>query len=439
MFSRHFVARSRTRTYAAMALVVVCCFSACCFSVATCVGDDLPAGMQRVSGKYVDIVTDMPVDDTIRELPAVFDAAVPMWCKAFGVRLEDVSDWHAQAHIMRARERFVRSGLLPSSLPQFPYGFQWGNDLWVAEQATPYYHRHLLLHEGTHWFMSRHFGNNGPPWLMEGLAEWYGTHRWDGEKLELGIVPATKEEVPGWGRITVIQQQLADGIAPSLETILRYGSTAHQDAEAYAWSWAAILFLKHHPDSRDAFQELFDQPMRPDQSMTRWYFRRLKTRWPRIRAAWNAVLSDLEYGFDVTRPMVQLSVSPKLIPEKTQLKIDAAQTWQATGYRVKTGDKFSIAARGEFVLGESKRPWRSYADGVTIEYYRGNPLGQLTLSVMSPIAREPEAVEITRITSIGANSSWTAKASGEVFLRVNERVGGLSDNRGHLDVEIRRQ
>ncbi|GAB5402111.1 MAG: hypothetical protein Aurels2KO_03420 [Aureliella sp.] len=395
--------------------------------------------MQLVSGKYVDIVTDMPMDDTIRSLPAVFDAAVPIWCKAFGVELDEVSDWHARAYIMRARERFVRSGLLPNHLPQFPYGFQWGNELWVAEQATAYYHRHLLLHEGTHWFMSRHFGNNGPPWLMEGLAEWYGTHRWDGENLSVGVVPATKQEVPGWGRITVIQQQLADGIAPSLETILRYGGTAHQDAEAYAWSWAAILFLKHHPDSRQAFHELFSQPMRPDQSMTRWYFRRLRTRWPRIRAAWNAVLSDLEYGFDPTQSMVQLSVSPKPIPAVANVQVDAAQTWQATGYRVEPGDAFSIRALGEFVLGETSKPWKSFADGVTIEYYRGNPLGQLTLAVMSPITREPDAANATEITSIGSSTDWTAKAAGEIFLRVNERVGGIKDNRGHLNVEIRRQ
>ncbi len=31
--------------------------------------------------------------------------------------------------------------------------------------------------------MSRKFGGLGPPWLAEGMAEWLGTHRWDGQHL----------------------------------------------------------------------------------------------------------------------------------------------------------------------------------------------------------------------------------------------------------------
>lgn len=408
---------------------------ACCHAVAAGQGE-LPPGMHRISGKYVDVITDMPLDDALRELPKVFDAAVPHWCAAFDVDIDRVSQWRAQAYVMRSRERFLRTGLLPDNLPQFPYGFQWGNNLWISEQVTDYYHRHLLIHEGTHWFMSRHFGNNGPPWLMEGLAEWYGTHRWDGESLAVGVVPSSKNEVPGWGRISVIQQQLSDGIAPPLETILRYGSTAHRDAEAYAWSWAAVLFLKHHPDSREVFKDLLEQPMRPDQTMTRWFFRRIKTRWPRLRAEWNATITDLEYGFDVAKPMAKLSVSPLALATEQEIAISAQQTWQATGIKVEAGQRLSIRASGEFVVGKTTKPWRCLPDGVTIEYYRGQPLGSLMLTVMSPLEKEPDAANLIDMVKVGSQLDWKATSSGEVFFRVNERSSGLADNSGSLQVRV---
>ncbi len=212
----------------------------------------LPEGFQRIEGKYIDVITDLPIDDEIRSLPVVFDAAMPLWCEEFDMRIEEVKDWHVEAFIMLRRDEFKRAGFIPKILPEFPYGFQYQNQVWVMEQPSAYYRRHLLLHEGTHWFMNRKYSQHGPPWLMEGTAEWLATHRWDGQTLTLGIIPKTKNEVEYWGRISLIQQQLSDGVAPSLEEILRYSDTAHQNVEAYAWSWAAVIFLKNHPDTAKA-------------------------------------------------------------------------------------------------------------------------------------------------------------------------------------------
>lgn len=419
----------------ATALFVLSSFTLC--ATVTSAQDDLPPQFKTLDGRYVRIVTDMPLDDDLRQLPALFDAAVPQWCREFGVGPAKVKDWKVTAYMMRARERFVQAGLLPTHLPQFPYGFQWGDEVWVSEQPTSYYHRHLLLHEGTHWFMSKYFGNNGPPWLMEGLAEWYGTHRWlpDSGELQMGVIPKTNLEVPGWGRITLIQRQLEDGIAPSLELILRYGSKAHQDAEAYAWSWAAVVFLKHHPDSRDVFERLLKQPMRPDMSMTRWLFQRLKQRWPRLRAQWQATLSDLEYGFDLKRRMVELSRSAA--PNDTvKLKVAANATWQPTGIYVQRGDRAKISANGRCIVGRSRRDWESGPEGVTIEYYRGRPLGQLVLTTLEPLVKEPDYSVAPVLRAVGRKLDWIATSPGEIMLRINERIGGLDDNSGHLDVSI---
>lgn len=419
-------------------LTALVLFSGICLS--TCVGaDDLPEGFQRLKGKYVDVITDLPIDAEIRSLPAVFDAAVPRWCEEFDMDLEDVADWHVEAFIMLRRDEFQKAGFIPSKLPAFPYGFQFGNQVWVVEQPSPYYRRHLLLHEGTHWFMNRKYGDHGPPWFMEGTAEWLGTHRWDGKNLTMGIVPKTKVEVEYWGRISLIQQQLTDGVAPSLEEILRYDSKAHQNVEAYAWSWAAVIFLKNHPDTSQAFNELLEQKMTSDQTLTRWLFRKLQSQWPQIRREWNAMLTELEYGYDPGNGMLAVSRLAKPIGEKpVTLMLAANRTWQTPNVKIAEGDTIIIEANGEYSVGDNPKPWRCQPAGVTLEYYRGEPLGKLMMTVSGTLDKEQYSQPI-EVIAVGEQLKYTAKHDGELHFRINESNSGLGDNSGKVTVTILKQ
>ncbi len=398
---------------------------------------DLPPGFQRVTGEYIDVITDMPLSDDLQELPAVFDAAVPLWCAEFGVDLKDVKTWHVEAFIMLDRERFEAAGFIPDEVPKFPYGFQYGNQVWVTEQPSAYYRRHLLIHEGTHWFMNRRFLNNGPPWLMEGIAEWLGTHRWEDGKLTLGIIPRDRQDVPYWGRISVIQNQLAEGTAPSLETILRYGNTAHQQAEAYAWSWAVVLFLKHHPDTSKFFQRLLQQPMRSDGTMTRWLFVRMRDRWPNVRQDWIAYVTELEYGYDLTRGMLRTSTASDLLGnEEVKMVIEADRSWQPAGVRVTANTTLNITAEGTYTVGQQPSPWICEPDGVTLEYYRGEPLGKLMMGVIAPIDEESPVSSLLSVIPIGRGGTITVPRDGQLFFRINETNGGLADNSGQLTIVI---
>ena len=398
---------------------------------------ELPNGFIRLEGTYVDVITDLPVDDELLELPKVFDLAMPRWCEIFDMTLEEVQDWHVEAHVMLDRDRFASAGLIPEHLPNFPYGFQFGNQLWLVEQPSTYYRRHLLLHEGTHWFMSRKYGQYGPPWLMEGMAEWLGTHRWSSGKLEMGIIPATKTEVPYWGRITLIQEQYAEGLAPSLESILRYGSTAHQQVEAYAWSWAAVLFLSNHPTTKEHFAALLRQPMKSDLTLTRWLYGRLRTQFPSLRQDWSAFLSELEYGYDPTSGMLVTSRnSPLLSNEPKQVTVRASGSWQSAGVSVAAGTLLHLAAAGEYSVGQVPRPWVCQPDGVTLEYYHRQPIGKLMLALATPLSQEPQFTPNLEIFPVGSQADLSAPHDGELFFRVNESNGGLLDNQGLIQVTI---
>lgn len=417
--------------------IVLILWNACWMSATGAQLRELPAGFERVTGEYIDVITDMPLNDELRALPQVFDAAMPQWCEEFGVALEEVATWRVEAFIMLDRGRFEMAGFIPEDVPNFPFGFQYRNQVWVAEQPSEYYRRHLLLHEGTHWFMNRRYGDHGPPWLMEGMAEWLGTHRWDGSQLSLGIIPRDRQDVPYWGRISLIQKQLAEGTAPSLETILRYGNTAHQQVDAYAWSWAAVLFLRHHPDTSKFFQRLFQQPMRSDAVMTRWLFARLRERWPHVRQDWNAYVTELEYGYDLSRGMLRASEpSEPLGGRQLTVVIEANQSWQSSGVSVEAGSTVKISATGEYTVNPAPTPWRCEPDGVTLEYYRGEPLGKLMLAVITPIDQEPQTTARLTLVPIGSGGTFTLATAGKLYFKVNEANGGLADNTGQLTIAI---
>lgn len=395
------------------------------------------SGFERLSGRYIDVITDMPLSDELRDLPAAFDAAVPLWCEAFGVQLDAVANWHVEAYVMLERERFRAAGLIPVGVENFVYGFQLGDQLWVTEQPSAYYRRHLLLHEGTHWFMNRRFGGNAPPWLMEGMAEWFGTHAWNGQQLFMNVIPRANTDVPYWGRISIIQDQLSKGTAPSLENILRYGNTAHQQVDAYAWSWAAVVFLKHHPDSAAAFAAMMDQPMRDDATLTRWLFNDLREQWPRLRGDWRAFVTELEYGYDISRGMLRIGNAPVLSNQAIEVDVRTDVTWQSVGIRVNGPVTLQVKASGSYSVGRIPGPWVCEPQGVTLDYYRGEPLGKLMLAVVAEMNKEPTTTMKVTAIPIGLGGSIEVEESGELFFRVNEASSGLADNSGTLTVVVR--
>jgi len=73
-------------------------------------------------------------------------------------------------------------------------GYYWPGTktAYLYRQPTQYFTRTLLVHEAGHQF---HFlartHNKAPsaPWYTEGIVEFLSWHRWDGERLDLGVLP----------------------------------------------------------------------------------------------------------------------------------------------------------------------------------------------------------------------------------------------------------
>jgi hypothetical protein len=81
--------------------------------------------------------------------------------------------------------------------------------------------------------------------------------------------------------------------------------------------------------------------------------------------------------------------------------------------------------------------WPCEPGGVTIEYVDGHPLGMLLGAVVEDdAAARPAEAGLAEPVTIGLGAEITPRASGTLYLRVNDSAANLGDNRGALTIEV---
>lgn len=392
-------------------------------------------GIRKLTGKRLTLFTDLAPDEEIDVLPLVFDQAFPQWCEYFGVDPSDHPDWNVTGFLIDHEETFRQAGLMPESLPPFKHGFSWNYDLWLYEQPSAYYRRHLLLHEGTHSFMNTILRGCGPPWYMEGMAELLGTHLWHEGRLKLNYMPDSREDVPMWGRVKIIKDDYAANRAKSFQGVLDYRPRANLHTEPYAWCWAAAALLDGDPRYRERFRQLSRLVLKPDFNAR---FRRLMgDDWDALAEQWQVFIADMEYGYDVARAAVDLTPGQALPEAGASVRVEAARGWQTSGLRVEGGVTYRVRASGRYQVAQQPQIWWCEPGGVSIRYYKGRPLGMLLAAVCASPARPEEPSGLLRPVGIGLGATLTPTHSGTLFLRINDSAAELADNAGTLTVHVK--
>ena len=394
------------------------------------------AGIRKLPGRRLTLYTDLAGAE-IDRLPALFDQAFPQWCRYFKVKEDEHADWHMTGFLMKDKARFVTAGLLPDKLPPFEHGFSWGTVLWVYEQPSDYYRRHLLLHEGTHGFMNSILGSCGPPWYMEGMAEYLATHRWHRGRLTLGSMPPNREEVPQWGRIRVIQDAVAQRRALRLKTVIEFPPSAHHESGPYAWCWAAVTLLDRHPRYQQRFRQLFEFVREPD--FNERFYRLFKADWQELCEEWQLMVTNLEYGYDVARLAVDFAPG-KPLPKNgaTTVTIVADHGWQNSGWRLEAGVSYRLTATGRYQVAKEPKIWWCEPGGVSIRYYQGRPLGILLAAVRPEQPAPGSTSALVRPSVVGLGTTLSPPETGTLFLKINDSAGELDDNAGELRVTVER-
>jgi hypothetical protein len=393
-------------------------------------------GIRKLPGKRITLYTDVAGAE-IDVLPEVFDLAFPQWCSFFGVKPDDVAEWHVTACLMKDKDRFVAAGLLPDDLPPFKHGYSRDTMLWLNEQPTDFYRRELLLHEGTHSFMNGVLHGMGPPWYAEGMAEYLGTHRWQDGRLTLGYMPRSRDEARFWRRVGIIQDAVAERRAMKLASVIDYPSRAFLETEPYAWCWAAVTLLDRHPRYHERFQRLIGLVRQPD--FNRRFYRLFEPDWQPLCEEWQLMVVGMEYGYDVARSAVDFTPGKSLPQGGAKITIAADRGWQNSGLRLEAGVKYQLTAKGRYQVAKSPKPWWCEPGGVSIRYYKGRPLGILLAAVRPDNPAPGSTSALLRPTVVGLGATLTPTETGTLYLKTNDSAGELDDNAGELEAEVRRE
>lgn len=398
-------------------------------------------GIRKLEGEHIELFTDLPAAPNVDELPAVFDLAVEPWCEYFGVGAESVKDWKVRGYLMDRRELFKTAGLLPDSLPQFLHGYSQDGELWLNEQPSDYYRRHLLLHEGTHAFMQAYLGGMGPPWYSEGMAELMGTHRWQDGTLRLRYFPRSRDEVPYWGRIKIVKTEYEAGRGLSIDQITDYGPRAHLKIEPYGWCWAITAFLDGHPQFADRFRQLSHCVTENPGEFNQLFHSLFQSDRRQLIEQWRLFVADLEYGYDVPREAISYEPSEAdngTVHHRTVriVRVRADRGWQSTGIVVSPGTTYVLEATGRYQVAHEPKTWWCEPNGVTIRYHQGHPMGMLLAGVSDQAAPLTDSTPLARPKPVGLKRELTFERRGTLFLRVNDSPAELADNAGALRVKV---
>ena len=393
----------------------------------------------RRSGKHLRLVTDVDDESFVDELIASFDAAVPLWEKFWNLPTGTLQDWKVDAYVMKNASRFRREALLDYRVPEFPFGYSIGNEVWVNVQPSEYYTRHLLLHEGVHSLAYEQFGGAGPAWFVEGTAELLATHRGSAAGIEIGVVPGNRRDFAYWGRFKRMSQLRNESRIPSLETVMKYQANLKGDVEAYGWSWALASMLYAYPKYRDVFFEAARHGQDSPTEFNRWCYRRLGNEWPIVQARWRNLAQDFDYGFDWNREQIGISKQDPLWDgSELNLNVASGSGWQSIGVRLSQGVTINLQATGEVILDDVPKPWISKPPGVTIKYANGKPLGQVIARLVPLLDEKDEFVTPLETIAVGEEANLEIEQPCWLLLRVNDEVSDLANNRGDYQVTLSR-
>ena len=110
---------------------------------------------------------------------------------------------------------------------------------------------------------------------------------------------------------------------------------------------------------------------------------------------WQLFAMELEYGYDVARAAIEYAAGGPLPAGGAQAEIVADRGWQSSGFRLQVGQPYRVAAVGRYQVAQQPDTWWCEPGGVTLRYWRGQPLGMLmgqvrpdqAASGLTPLAR----------------------------------------------------
>ncbi len=286
---------------------------------------------------------------------------------------------------------------------------------YVYRQPSEYFTRQLILHEATHqfhWLVATRNKTVRAHWYVEGLAEYFGMHNWDGRTLKTGVVPAiTLEDYPA------LALKAFDGCDGDLEGII-----AGKAGQERPVGWSLVHFLiNNQPRRFAALAKQLDQNAEPLQAwkevlgpITPELTNRYRTWLQNHAQPWHEVWRAWQQRGDTLEGRSKLTALCVL--KKTPARLSA--TMQPIEGKLRAGLVFGYVSPDQFQMVQvfdNSRAW-------LIDRVDGQWRNLRTFSV--PAAENHNLVQLTRNAdkvsiSVNGREIATVDADGQVGLNTD--------------------
>lgn len=269
----------------------------------------------------------------------------------------------------------------------------------VADRGTP-------QHEAVHAYCRLTFGEVGPVWYSEGMAEMGQYWKKDDKAVQIH---------------DVVVQYLRSSEPKTLNGIVNNVEATGDSWQNYAWRWALCHLLATNPNYADRFRPLglallttkgatFEQTygdMAAEVSFEYLFF---------LQHVGNGFRTDL-CAIDWKRRKVPLAPKATLTS-----RVMAGRGWQNTGALVTKGTGYAFDAAGTWQTAADAEP--TSADGA--DQGRGRLVG----TVM-------KEYKLSEPFDLGTKGTFYAPSDGLLFLRCQDDWCQLADNKGTVTVKLK--
>ncbi len=266
----------------------------------------------------------------------------------------------------------------------------------------------VVQHESIHAYCQQTFGDTGPTWYAEGLAEM--GHYWKKDQLAVEIDP-------------VVINYLKNSPPKKMLDIVAAGQVTGDSWQAYAWRWALCHLLAGNPNYAGRFKTLGIALMsqQPGVSFETVYGPVARE----ISFEYDFFVQHLDNGYRSDLCAWQWGRKFQYLPNQGYITVKPAAKygWQATGVKLAAGQSFDYAAKGTWKL-------QPGGDDLTADG-DANGQGRLTGIIMKDFA-------LSEPFDLGTRGTCTAPQEGDLYLRCRDRWSQIGDNDGTLSVYLRK-
>jgi hypothetical protein len=271
----------------------------------------------------------------------------------------------------------------------------------VADHGTP-------QHEAVHAYCGVTFGETGPVWYSEGMAE-VGQYWREGDK---GVHAAD----------VVIAYLQSSQPKPLVEIVNNPIETTGDSWQNYAWRWALCHLLGFNENYSPRFKPLGLAFLAgANTSFNAVYGLQAQE----IEFEYQLFLKDLAPGYRSDLCSWDWKTRFKALTGSAQAvsRIDAGHGWQASRGIVAAGTTYVVTANGEWTLAKEQEPVGAEGDA--------SGHGRLVGIIFHDY-------QLSEPFDIGGSRTFVAPVDGQLFLRCRDDWGSLADNKGSISVRIKR-